>query len=242
MADKSIFDEESTFFPTSCEEQTHSKPEGLVTSDSPVTFFHCEGVERCGLYEIAKIPAFRGELPRSFVSYSELAGKEPAGRGVVCFENDAILRRLVRHPEQKLEALRHFSCVAEPDLSIRVGDPLSDVISACTYSHEVAAYFVQCGLRVIPTMKWGDRTSFSVCFDGYEEGGAVLVSTIGVSRDSRSKVFFHDGFLEMLRRIKPDCVLLYGDRHAWIDALIPEGLDVRYYSHERFNRMRGYGK
>lgn len=55
-------------------------------------------------------------------------------------------------------------------------------------------------------------------------------------------MYFKDGFKEMLKRISPDAVVLYGDNNEWIASLMPKQLDVQHFSHERFNRMRGYGK
>ena len=55
-------------------------------------------------------------------------------------------------------------------------------------------------------------------------------------------MYFKDGFKEMLKRISPDAVVLYGDSNEWIASLMPKQLDVQHFSHERFNRMRGYGK
>ena len=69
-----------------------------------------------------------------------------------------------------------------------------------------------------------------------------IVSTIGTMKDERSRMYFKDGFNEMLKRISPDSVALYGDTNEWITGLMPKQLDVQYFCHERFNRMRGYGK
>ena len=80
-----------------------------------------------------------------------------------------------------------------------------------------------------------------MCLDGYERGGAVVISTIGAMNDERSRMYFKDGFHEMLKRISPDAVVLYGDRNDWVTEMMPKQLDVHYFCHERFNRMRGYG-
>lgn len=113
-------------------------------------------------------------------------------------------------------------------------------LRVCNYS--LNSYLQELGCNIMPTMKWSSPESYEVCFDGYERGGAVVVSTIGAMKDERSRMYFKDGFQEMLKRISPDSVVLYGDNNEWITFLMPKQLDVKYFCHERFNRMRGYGK
>jgi len=65
----------------------------------------------------------------------------------------------------------------------------------------------QQGIKVIPTVRWGDLTSFNFCFDGIEKGSIVAVSTIGVKKQ---KSHFMLGYNEMLSRIKPSKIICYG--------------------------------
>ena len=60
-------------------------------------------------------------------------------------------------------------------------------------------------------------------------------------KDERSRMYFKEGFKEMLKRISPDAVVL-GDSNEWITSFMPKQLDVQHFSHVRFNRMRGNGK
>ena len=71
----------------------------------------------------------------------------------------------------------------------------------------VGAYLQEQGITVIPTVRWGDLTSFNFCFDGIEKGCAVAVSTIGVKKE---KAHFMLGYNEMLSCIKPSKIICYG--------------------------------
>ena len=84
--------------------------------------------------------------------------------------------------------------------------------------------------------------SHEFCFDGHSKGGVVLVSTIGTLKDERSRMYFRLGFMEMLKRISPDAVILYGDINNELLAWMPKQLDVHIYAHERHKRARNYGK
>ena len=74
------------------------------------------------------------------------------------------------------------------------------------------AYFQSKGLRVIPTVNWGDENTFDFCFLGIPKGSKVAVSTFMVSEhDNRcdQKDFFLKGYNEMLRRIEPERIICY---------------------------------
>ena len=72
------------------------------------------------------------------------------------------------------------------------------------------AYWVSKGLRVIPTVNWGDESTFDFCFEGIERGSVVAVSTYMASEhDNRcdQKEWFLAGYNEMLRRIEPEKII-----------------------------------
>ena len=45
-------------------------------------------------------------------------------------------------------------------------------------------------------------------------------------KDERSRMYFKEGFKEMLKRISPDAVVLYGYSIEWISSFMPKQLDV----------------
>jgi hypothetical protein len=76
------------------------------------------------------------------------------------------------------------------------------------------AYFASKGIRVIPTVSWGNENTFEFCFDGIEKGSTVAVSTYMVSEHDNhqdQKEFFLKGYNEMLRRIEPEKIICYNE-------------------------------
>ena len=68
------------------------------------------------------------------------------------------------------------------------------------------------GIRVIPSVNWGDESTFDFCFEGIEKGSVVAVSTYMASEhDNRQdqKEWFMAGYNEMLRRIEPEKIICY---------------------------------
>lgn len=203
---------------------------------------YCANATFQGKYGIVLIKKYTDTLPNRFITLHETNTIGSPTIGVVGFSYDYELERLTNNPQKYAPRLAKYKCICEPDFSMKIGDPLGAVIGNAFKSHTTAFCLQEYGCNVMPTMKWSSPESYEVCFDGYERGGAVIVSTIGAMKDERSRMYFKDGFLEMLKRISPDSVVLYGEHDEWIAGLMPKQLDVHFFSHERFNRMRGYGK
>ena len=109
--------------------------------------------------------------------------------------------------EEKVETLKRFRAVLTPDFSMYTEMPTALQLYNCFRNRWVGAYLQSKGVKVIPTVRWGDLESFNYCFDGVEKGSIVAVSTIGLKGD---KANFLLGYHEMLRRIRPEAVICYG--------------------------------
>jgi hypothetical protein len=109
-------------------------------------------------------------------------------------------------------------------------------------SHVLSFVMQEHGIPVLPAPTWSYTTSYDYCFDGHEKGGVVLVSTIGTLRNDKSQMYFKEGFFEMLKRLDPEEVILYGDVPEKILKWIPKQLPIKVVGHYRFERARRYGK
>lgn len=69
-------------------------------------------------------------------------------------------------------------------------------------------------MNVIPDVVWGDKESYEYCFLGIPKHSTVAVSTVGVSNDAewnnKEDSLFLDGYNEMMNRLEPTTVILYG--------------------------------
>lgn len=196
---------------------------------------------RSGKYDIPLLKPYNGVIPENFITIGEAKYSTDYTAGVACFDDDDVLLRFLKNPDRYIQYLKNHPCTAEPDFSMKIKDPLSCQIMSIYCAHVLASYMASKGIPIIPTMMWSDKRSFEFCFDGHSRGGVVLVSTIGTLRDERSRMYFKDGFFEMLKRISPETVILYGDINDMIMSWIPKSLDVRHVNHNRFNRARKNG-
>lgn len=123
------------------------------------------------------------------------------------FLEDYKFESLYRNPKGMLEKLKRYKGILSPDYSMFLEMPKPLQIMSVFKSRWVGAYFQSRALKVIPTIRWGDKESFKFCFDGIEPGGIVAVSTLGVRKEVD---WFMQGFNEMIKRLSPITIICYG--------------------------------
>ena len=103
-------------------------------------------------------------------------------------------------PDTVLEKLRPYRAVLSPDFSMYL--EMAPVLQLYNVFRNrwCGAYWASQGLRVVPTVNWGDETTFDFCFAGIEKGSVVAVSTYMASaHDNRcdQKEWFLTGYREI---------------------------------------------
>ncbi len=133
-------------------------------------------------------------------------------RMVHFFLYDYKFERVWKEPDRDIERLRRYRAVLSPDFSMYLEMNRTMQLYNTFRNRWCGAYFADRGMRVIPTVNWGDESTFDFCFLGIPRGSTVAVSTYMVSEhDNRAdqKEFFLKGYREMLSRIEPERILCY---------------------------------
>lgn len=203
---------------------------------------YCKNAMRCGKYGIPLLDPYYGPLPTSYVSVSSPACPDPAHTCITCFDYDYILERMWYEPEKYEEMFLKYKCFGTLDFSMKVDDPLCAQIGNKYRNHALSFRFQEYGACPLPVIGWSSRPSFEFCFDGFSKGGAVMVSTMGIMRDERSLRYFKVGFLEMLKRIDPEAVVMYGDGNRERFPWLPESLEVVFVMPNHLKRARSHGR
>ena len=143
----------------------------------------------------------------------ELIGYDKLNEGeknkiVHFFLDDYKFEVLWKDPEPRIEKLKEYRAILSPQFSMYTEMPVAVQIYQVFKSRWCGAYFQSKGLKVIPSLVWGEADTFWFSFDGVDEGSVVAVSTVGMRTE---KQLFMAGYKEMLRRIKPKAVICYGD-------------------------------
>lgn len=135
-------------------------------------------------------------------------------RMVHFFLYDYKFERVWKNPDNDIEKLRRYKAVLSPDFSMyREMNPTMQMYN--TFRNRwCGAYFASKGIRVVPTVSWGDENTFDFCFSGIPKSSTVAVSTYMVSEHnnhSDQKKFFLKGYREMLRQIEPERIICYNE-------------------------------
>lgn len=108
-------------------------------------------------------------------------------RMVHFFLYDYRFERVWKNPEADIEKLSRYRAVLSPDFSMYL--EMAPVMQMYNVFHNrwCGAYWASKGIRVIPTVNWGDESTFDFCFDGIEKGSVVAVSTYMASEHDHRK-------------------------------------------------------
>lgn len=128
-------------------------------------------------------------------------------KGVHFFVDDYRFSGIYDNPERSLERYSQYSFLLTPDFSTYADMDLWRQLESVAKNRWVGAYWQSKGKVVIPTISWGDARSFEFCFNGVEQGGIVAVGMIGCKH---SRTAFMRGYNEMLERLKPKMIIVFG--------------------------------
>ena len=165
-------------------------------------------------------------------------------RMVHFFLYDYRFERVWKNPDNDIEKLSRYRAVLSPDFSMYLEmAPVMQLYNVFR-NRWCGAYWASKGLRVIPTVNWGDESSFDFCFEGIEKGSVVAVSTYMASEhDNRcdQKEWFLAGYNEMLRRIEPEKIICYNTPFPEMQGNIID-VDYERSSWRYMNYERGFQK
>ena len=184
-----------------------------------------------GLYQNLLIMAFDGvgefDIPQlypttevnveSWIGFNQFNStrKNRETTGVHFYLDDYQFERIWAHPYRYAKALKPFNTVMTPDFSTYLDFPEAVRIFNHYRRHWCGRYWQEMGINVIPNIQWGYKESYSWCFDGDPVGGIVAVSNIGMRKSKELRQRFNDGYNEMLVRLQPKKVLMFG--HSFDD-------------------------
>lgn len=163
----------------------------------------------------------------SFLSYvnAKKNDNENKEKTIHFFTYDWKFEKVYKDANEEFEKLSQYYCLLSPDFSVFTNMPLALQIESVFKNRWCGAYWQSKGLKVIPTVSWGEEKSFDFCFDGVEEGAIVAVCTY--YRENCEEEFML-GYNEMLRKIKPSVVICYDEPFQRMKGNIKSFLPTTY--------------
>lgn len=170
-------------------------------------------------------------VPNKLTGFNYAMSSKDDATGIHFFLDDYQFERVWNRLHFYTDILKRFDCVFTPDYSLYTDMPVPLMIYNVYRSRLVGQYMQKQGFKVIPTVSWADPVSYQFCFDGLPKHSTVAVSTVGVLKNKDARKIWEDGFTELLERVEPKRVLLYGGE---IDYSFPDDLEIiRYPSNMR---------
>ena len=169
-----------------------------------------------------------GFIPAELIGFNYAKTSKRKDVGIHFYVDDYQFERIWNAPEKYTDILAEYDCILSPDFSLYMDMTMPMKIWNVYRSRQIGAYYQSKGIKVIPTISWAEAATFEFCFQGIPKGSIVSVSTVGVKRDFTATQIWKDGMQEMIRRIEPSTILVYGGELEFDYG----GIDVRYYENQ----------
>lgn len=164
-----------------------------------------------GFYQMPKLKVVN-HVVKDLQGFNYVLNKPDYSKGVHFYLDDYQFERIWQRPEYYIDKLTEFDCVLTPDFSLYLDMPIAMMVWNVYRSRLIGQMMQDRGLKVIPTVTWAGEDSFEFCFDGLPRYSTLSISTIGVKRDSFAMDIWKNGVSEMLKRLEPNRLIVYGGK------------------------------
>ena len=176
--------------------------------------FHSFLVEKAdydGYFEFPKIRT-SNQLPDKVITFSKAMARtwNDFDCWVMFYEHDVKFERLWHNPKQYLAKLKRFKGIISPDFSLYRNMPLCMQMWNTYRGRAIAVWLQNNGVEIIPNVRFNDERTYEFCFDGIEKFKTVAVGTHGCIKNRIDKDYFKDGLAEVVRRLSPRTIIVYG--------------------------------
>ncbi|MDN2452512.1 DUF4417 domain-containing protein [Lactobacillus sp. UCMA15818] len=184
-------------------------------------------------FDTFEMPILKAEraIPTQLTGFNYALSKSEHNSFIHFYLDDYQFERVWNSPKKYVELFKKFDGIFTPDFSLYKDMPLPIQIYNVYRSRVLGRYYQDLGIKVIPTVSWSDEKSFDFCFEGLPTHSIVTVSTVGIMNNKFNKEMFIKGFNEMIERIDPREVLIYGKS---IDVDFDR---IEYFENKNIGRM-----
>lgn len=172
-------------------------------------------------------------IPKNLIGFNYAKTNKDKNVGIHFYLDDYQFERVWNDPDIYADMLSEYDCILSPDFSLYLDMPMPMKIWNVYRSRQIGQYYQLQGIKVIPTISWGEKETFSFCFKGISKGSIVSISTIGVKKDKEALQIWKDGMDAMIKEIEPSTILVYGGKLDYDYG----NIKVVYYENKVTERM-----
>lgn len=155
------------------------------------------------------------EIPNKIILFSEIFKTNDYNQWIAFYELDFKFFRVWNNPKKYLERIKKFNGVITCDFSLYRNMPLPMQENSILMSRMLANWWMQNGIKIIPNIRLGDERTYDSALSGLRNCSVIAFGTYGCSKTIEDKYYIKKGILEIIKRIKPHTIIIYG-------AMMPE--------------------
>lgn len=150
------------------------------------------------------------KIPERLQSFSASLNHPDYGAHVHFFEDESRCPVYRNGLTPHLHHIRKFRGAVTLDRSLGWCDDLDVQRDADKLNRHSRPLFSENGIPYIVNIRFGDAKSYSFCFDEIPGGSALFVGTHGAMKRADFQIVQTAGVVELLHRLNPEVLLLYG--------------------------------
>ena len=182
-----------------------SKISGELDKLNISTLFETE--DPYGFPEVETSPDFTA---KDLTPFHTSKNKTIEDNAIHFFIDDYKFEQIWTRPRDFIIAFRNYGNIVAPTFSVWVNQPYALNVFNMYRSRWCTRFYQEFGINVLVDVRWNDESSYDYMFSGIKKHSPVIVNTVGTHYVDNRKMFV-DGFEEMLRRIEPSKLYVYGE-------------------------------
>ena len=131
-------------------------------------------------------------------------------KAVHFFLEDYKFEQVWTRPRDFINTFMYYGNIISPTFSIWSNQPYALSVFNMYRSRWCTRFYQEFGINVLVDCRWSDVNSYDYAFSGIKKHSPVIVNTVGTKYLENRKMFVN-GFEEMLRRIEPSKLYVYGE-------------------------------
>lgn len=152
---------------------------------------------------------------------------------VYFFLPDYRFQQVWNSPQRYINVFKRYRGIVSPDFSCYVGMPKAMQIFNVYRMAFLTAYYQRYGIKVIPSVTWGEPETYEWCFSWIPKGSAIVCSTVGCMQNKDSTIAFLKGYEKMVETLEPSDIIVYGKAIPEMNAVydgfhrVPSMMEMR---------------
>ncbi len=172
----------------------------------------------------------KDDVPKSMCAFNDVGrSKEPGTTALHFHKDDDKFVSVVVDPLKYGNGWGHFKALCSPDITLSDGMYQWERIKNTCVSRSVGATWVSQGIKVIPLLRWRFVSDCAFVVAGIPKHSVIAVSSYGSVRDAELRQVFIDGLREIVKRLEPIAILVYGTALKNIQEIVGPNIEVIMY-------------